>query len=225
MILTEEKKYTISLEMEDRESTTGLTSKNTELEFSNKELLHAVVTCGMPIQRMTAGFFSKKRLELTYKLFLAETALDTEGDRIKKAKRIAYLDSSEKSVMSYYMGMFLTKLISKRMYDTDYLTHLNLIEKTNGDGFIDFFNSEWRPDMIGLQEAAQTWSVWEAKGGSNRREQALKKGFFQQRMASGYDWSAGGCSDLECMGSKRRKQQKRAGAEKRQPAGSCYCIH
>lgn len=176
MILTEEKKYTISLEMEDRESTTGLTSKNTELEFSNKELLHAVVTCGMPIQRMTAGFFSKKRLELTYKLFLAETALDTEGDRIKKAKRIAYLDSSEKSVMSYYMGMFLTKLISKRMYDTDYLTHLNLIEKTNGDGFIDFFNSEWRPDMIGLQETAQTWSVWEAKGGSNRREQALKKG-------------------------------------------------
>lgn len=60
MILTEEKKYTISLEMEDRESTTGLTSKNTELEFSNKELLHAVVTCGMPIQRMTAGFLAKR---------------------------------------------------------------------------------------------------------------------------------------------------------------------
>lgn len=176
MILTEDKKYTMSLEMEDRESTTGLTSKNIELEFSNKELLHAVVTCGMPIQRMTAGFFSKKRLELTYKLFLAETALDTEGDRIKKAKRIAYLDSSEKSVMSYYMGMFLTKLISKRMYDTDYLTHLNLIEKADGDGFIDFFNSEWRPDMIGLQVTDQAWSVWEAKGGSNRREQALKKG-------------------------------------------------
>ena len=71
-----------------------------------------MVTCGMPIQRMTASFLSKKKLELTYKMFLVETALDTEGDRLKKAKRIAYLDSSEKSVMSYYMGMFLTKLIS-----------------------------------------------------------------------------------------------------------------
>lgn len=176
MILTEDKNYTMSLELEDRESTTGLTNKNTELEFSNKELLHAVITCGMPVQRITAAFCSKKRLELIYKLFLVETALDTEGDRLKKAKRIAYLDSSEKSVMSYYMGMFLTKLISKRMYDTDYLTHLNLIEKMDGDGFIDFFNSEWRPDMIGLQNAGNAWSVWEAKGGSNRREQALKKG-------------------------------------------------
>ena len=127
MILTEDKTYTISLEQEDCGSTTGLVNKNTELVFSNKELLHAVVTCGMPIQRMTASFLSKKKLELTYKMFLVETALDTEGDRLKKAKRIAYLDSSEKSVMSYYMGMFLTKLISGRLYGADYLTHLNLI--------------------------------------------------------------------------------------------------
>lgn len=176
MILTEDKKYTMSLELEDCESTTGLMNNNIELEFSNKELLHAVITCGMPVQRMTAGYFSKKKLELIYKLFLVETALDTEGDRLKKAKRIAYLDSSEKSVMSYYMGMFLTKLISKRLYDTDYLTHLNLIEKMNGEGFIDFFDSEWRSDMIGLKTEDSSWSVWEAKGGSNRREQALKKG-------------------------------------------------
>ena len=68
----------------------GLVNKNTELVFSNKELLHAVVTCGMPIQKtMTASFLSKKKLELTYKMFLVETALDTEGDRLKKAKRIA----------------------------------------------------------------------------------------------------------------------------------------
>ena len=150
MILTEDKTYTISLEQEDCGSTTGLVNKNTELVFSNKELLHAVVTCGMPIQRMTASFLSKKKLELTYKMFLVETALDTEGDRLKKAKRIAYLDSSEKSVMSYYMGMFLTKLISGRLYGADYLTHLNLISSIDQKEFIDFFNSEWRQDMIGL---------------------------------------------------------------------------
>ena len=176
MILTEDKTYTISLEHEDCGSTTGLVNKNTELVFSNKELLHAVVTCGMPIQRMTASFLSKKKLELTYKMFLVETALDTEGDRLKKAKRIAYLDSSEKSVMSYYMGMFLTKLISGRLYGADYLTHLNLISSIDQKEFIDFFNSEWRQDMIGLSIPKNQWSVWEAKGGSNRREQALKKG-------------------------------------------------
>lgn len=43
MILTEDKTYTISLEQEDCGSTTGLVNKNTELVFSNKELLHAVL--------------------------------------------------------------------------------------------------------------------------------------------------------------------------------------
>mgnify|MGYP006868572051 FL=1 len=78
--------------------------------------------------------------------------------------------------MSYYMGMFLTKLISGRLYGADYLTHLNLIRSVDHKEFIDFFNSEWRQDMIGLSIPENQWSVWEAKGGSNRREQALKKG-------------------------------------------------
>ena len=150
MILTEDRKYTISLELEDCENVTGLSSETVELEFSNKELLHAVITCGMPLQRLTPAWFSKRKSELLYKIFLVETALDTEGDRLKKSKNIAYLDSSEKSVMSYYLGMFFTKLISRRLYGVDYLTHLNLIEKANGDGFIDFFcrRMETRYDRV-----------------------------------------------------------------------------
>lgn len=176
MNLAEDRTYTISLELEDCKNLTGLSSETVELEFTNKELLHAVITCGMPIQRLTPAYFSKRKSELLYKIFLVETALDTESDRLKKSKKIAYLDSSEKSVMSYYLGMFFTKLISRRIYGVDYLTHLNLIKKMKGDGFIDFFAGEWRPDMIGYCLADDSWSVWEAKGGSNRREQALRKG-------------------------------------------------
>lgn len=176
MILTEDKIYTISLETESSNSDSGLINNTIELEFTNKELLHAIVTCGMPVQRLTAAFPEKKRLEFLYKLFLVETALDTEGDRLKKAKKIAYLDSSEKSVISYYMGMFFTKMISHRLYDSEYLTNLNLIDTPDHKEFIDFFASEWRPEMIGYRPETKCWSVWEAKGGSNRREQALKKG-------------------------------------------------
>ena len=159
----------------------GLNNNTTELEFTNKELLHAMITCGMPVQRLTAAFPEKKRLEFLYKLFLVETALDAEGDRLKKAKKTAYLDSSEKSVISYYMGMFFTKMISHRLYKSEYLTNLNLIETPDGKEFIDFFASEWRPEMIGYKPDTQKWSVWEAKGGSNYREQALKKGAAQLR--------------------------------------------
>lgn len=179
MILTDDKVYTMSLETESNNMDSGLINNTTELEFTNKELLHAMVTCGMPIQRLTAAFPEKKRLEFLYKLFLVETALDAEGDRLKKAKKTAYLDSSEKSVISYYMGMFFTKMISHRLYKSEYLTNLNLIETPDGKEFIDFFASEWRPEMIGYKPDTQKWSVWEAKGGSNYREQALKKGAAQ----------------------------------------------
>ena len=198
MILTEDKTYTMSLETEDNSSDSVLTNKTVELEFSNKELLHAIITCGMPIQRLTAAYPEKRRLEFLYKLFLVETALDTEGDRLKKARKIAYLDSSEKSVISYYMGMFFTKMISSRLYGTDYLAQLNLIRKPDEKGFIDFFASEWRPEMIGYRSGTQTWSVWEAKGGSNRREQALKKGA-QQLEAIGTVNGVGPDPGVVCM--------------------------
>ena len=81
MILTEDKTYTMSLETEDNSSDSVLTNKTVELEFSNKELLHAIITCGMPIQRLTAAYPEKRRLEVLYKLFLVETALETGSRR------------------------------------------------------------------------------------------------------------------------------------------------
>lgn len=176
MLLTEDRDYVLSLDHEDGVSETGLTNNMVELEFSGRELLHAVVTCGMPIQRLTPAYMRTRKMEILYKIFLVETALEAEGDRLQKSKSTAYLDSSEKSVISYYLGMFFTKLISRKMYHVDHLTHLNLIRRTSGDGFIDFFGSEWRPEMIGYSVAKDSWSVWEAKGGSNMRVQALQKG-------------------------------------------------
>ena len=76
----------------------------------------------------------------------------------------------------HILGMFFTKMISRRLYGSEYLTNLNLIETPDHKEFIDFFASEWRPEMIGYRPDADAWNVWEAKGGSNYREQALKKG-------------------------------------------------
>ena len=81
MILTEDKTYTISLETEDNSSDSVLINKTIELEFSNRELLHSIITCGMPIQRLTTLYPEKRRMEVIYKLFLVETALETE-DRL-----------------------------------------------------------------------------------------------------------------------------------------------
>ena len=47
MILTEDKTYTISLELEDCENNTGLSSETMELGFTSRELLHAVLTLSL----------------------------------------------------------------------------------------------------------------------------------------------------------------------------------
>ena len=43
MILTEDKTYNMSLELEDQKNSTGLTNNTVELAFTNKELLHAIL--------------------------------------------------------------------------------------------------------------------------------------------------------------------------------------
>lgn len=176
MILTEDRSYVISLDMKESDDGSGLGNKQVELEFTNRELLHAIITCGMPMQRLTPVYMGKRKAEILYKIFLVEAALEAEGDRLKKSGRTMYLDSSEKSVISYYLGMFFTKLISRRLFDVDYLVHLNMVENMQGDDFIDYFCSDWRQDMIGFKIEDNSWSVWEAKGGSNHRGPALKKG-------------------------------------------------
>lgn len=175
MILTESKTYYLSIDIED-ENNTGLSSKTVEFTFSNKELLHAILTCGMPIQRLTQAYFGKRKMEVLYKIFLVETALEEKGEHLKKSTQTMYLDSSEKSLISYYLGLFFTKLISKKLYGIDYLTHLNTIEDLQGNGFIESIGGKWRQDMIGYKIADGCWSVWEAEGGSNRRAKALEIG-------------------------------------------------
>ena len=173
MNVTKERTYFISIDIEN-EDDTGLGNNTVELTFTNKELLHAIVTCGLPIQRLTRAFDKKRSTEILYKTMVVETALEESGDHLKKSAETLYLDSSEKSMMSYYLGMFFTKLISKRLYEVDYLTNLNTIQ--GEDGYLDYFCGKWRPDMIGYKVADGSWSVWEAKGGSNRRAPALKMG-------------------------------------------------
>ena len=113
-------------------------------------------------------------------------------------KKLTTYPRTDARVLSTAVAKEIGKNISSRLYGTDYLTQLNLIRKPDEKEFIDFFASEWRPEMIGYRPGAQTWSVWEAKGGSNRREQALKKGA-QQLEAIGTVNGAGPDPGVVCM--------------------------
>lgn len=179
MNLTEEKRYSMSLILENG-STSGLNKESYELAFTNRELLHAIFTSGLPIQRLTTSYEGKRQMEFLHKAAIVETALVAEGDRLKKSRDLNYLDSSEKSIISYYIGMIFSKLLAKKIFGIDYLTHINLIPRQGREGYIDYCGMR-RSDLIGYQRETASYSVWEAKGRSENSPRAMENGCTQAR--------------------------------------------
>ena len=133
--LTEEKTYKMLVEkMDAGESFIG---EDILLEFTNYELLHGILTCSLPISLLFPAFLRKRNTELCYKLALSEAALDTDGEDLRKSSRISYLDSAEKSMISYYLGNFFTFLITRKLFYTEYLLHLNYMR----DGKVNAYDS------------------------------------------------------------------------------------
>lgn len=70
------------------------------------------------------------------------------------------LDPSEKSGVSYFMGMVAAKALALRILDVPWLFHLSLIESLGGAVVL---LGDSRPDLIGLRRN-RDWVVAEAKG-------------------------------------------------------------
>ena len=177
MELKPKKNYKIYLENCERQTIK-------ELIFSAEDLLHAIITCGMPEYYLTPQNLSRRKYELFYKINLIQCALDElpDPDDPDKAllvlsENLRYLDPSEKSVLSYYIGMFFTKLISEKIFHVPYLIHLSIAQMKHT---IQFDGKE-RPDLIGYNLINDDYSVFEAKGRINFIQATLDKACAQTR--------------------------------------------
>lgn len=183
MLLTTNRTYKMYVETLDFDNAIFPRKEVVELEFTNLELLHAIVTCGMPIHHLTTSSVEQRKSDLLQKCRLVEMALDVEGEYLKRSERTYFLDPSEKSVISYYLGMIFTKLISGRVFFLDYLTHITTIQKQT------LQKAAWlqacrRSDFIGYRIRHDDWSVWEAKGRIQYSLEALESGYLQAREIS-----------------------------------------
>ena len=165
MILTEEKTYTMPVTVIDSQDSSGLCKNDMMLEFTNLELLHAVLTCTMPAGRLTPPFREKRKSELLQKMAMVENALEVKGDQLVKSARTMYLDVSEKGTISHYLGAIFAKIIAGKMFQDDYLVHINQIEQP-GLTEIGRYGKKYRYDLIGMQKGSGSYSVWESVGRS-----------------------------------------------------------
>lgn len=173
MILTEEKTYTMPVTVIDSQDSSGLCKNDMMLEFTNLELLHAVLTCTMPAGRLTPPFREKRKGELLQKMAMVENALDVKGDQLVKSARTMYLDVSEKGTISHYLGAIFAKIIAGKMFQDDYLVHINQIEQP-GLTEIGRYGKKYRYDLIGMQKGSGSYSAWESVGRSENSQLAFR---------------------------------------------------
>ena len=148
------------------------------LEFNNLELLHALVTCATPSQHLALWHHEKRSQEFIFKVSMIESILSVCDGYLIKSPETEYLDASEKSVTSYYLGLIFTKLFSMKEFQTDYFLNTTLFEQVYGkESFI--CNGRKKPSFVGLTQADGKWSIWEPTGKRDHAPKALSDAFNQ----------------------------------------------
>lgn len=142
------------------------------VECNNLELLHAILTCGMPSQFISDWHHEKRTQEFISKISMVETNLTVNDGYLIKSPETEYLDASEKSVNAYYLGLIFTKLFSMKEFDTDYFLHTSLFEQVYGNEALSC-NGRKEPSFVGYKRDTKEWSIWESTGKRDHAPKAL----------------------------------------------------
>ena len=148
------------------------------LECNNLELLHAILTCGMPSQFLSPWHHEKRTQEFISKISMFETNLSVYDGYLIKSPETEFLDASEKSVNAYYIGLILTKLFSMKEFDVDYFLHTTLFEQIYGAEAFSC-NGRKKPSFVGYNKFADEWSIWESTGKRDHAPKALDDAYNQ----------------------------------------------
>lgn len=148
------------------------------VECNNLELLHAILTCGMPTQFISEWHHEKRSQEFISKISMFETNLTASDGYLIKSPETEYLDASEKSVNAYYLGLIFTKLFSMKEFDTDYFLHTSLFEQVYGSEAFSC-NGRKKPAFVGYKKATDEWSIWESTGKRDHAPKALDDAYNQ----------------------------------------------
>lgn len=140
------------------------------LSCSWADLLWAALTVGRgELAHVTRhGVFSA--FEMAYRVAILYANLRESSDsgepRLIKSSAYEGLDPSEKSAISYFIGMTMTKLFAENLLDTPWLMHVDVYRH-----LLNLPSDAQRPDLIG-KTAGGEWVALESKGRTNGFDQA-----------------------------------------------------
>lgn len=178
MKLTQNDTYRVALEITGCNGMEWPFFSSKIVECNNLELLHSILTCGMPNQFLSTWHHEKRTQEFISKISMVETSLTVNDGYLIKSPATEYLDASEKSVNSYYLGLIFTKLFSMKEFDVDYFLHTTVFDQVYGTDAL-ICNSRKKPSFVGYQKDTQEWSIWESTGKRDHAPKALDDAYNQ----------------------------------------------
>ena len=195
--LTQNNNYKVALEITGCNGIEYPFYSSKIVECNNLELLHAILTCGMPSQFLSSWHHEKRTQEFISKISMFETNLISSDGYLLKSPATEYLDASEKSVNAYYLGLIFTKLFSMKEFDIDYFLHTSLFEQVYGkDAFT--CNGRKKPAFVGYKKSEDDWSIWESTGRRDHAPKALDDAFNQVLAIKNVNGQAPGYA-MACM--------------------------
>lgn len=178
MKLTQNHTYKVALEITGYDGMEWPFFASKIVECNNLELLHSILTCGMPNQFLSPWHHEKRTQEFISKVSMVETNLETSDGYLIKSPATEYLDASEKSVNSYYLGLIFTKLFSMKEFHIDYFLHTTIFEQVYGKDAMTCSGRK-KPSFVGYQKNTKTWSIWESTGKRDHAPKALDDAYNQ----------------------------------------------
>jgi hypothetical protein len=135
-----------------------------DVEFS--ELIWAAFTVGKWRDDLFLGSrYWRYELISRFGLIRAYLRID-EDNRYVRTSAYDRLDPTEKSSVSYHLGMAIAKILAERLLQTPWLMHIDRYHSVYG---VVLQQSRSRPDLFGPRDATtmNDWLVLEAKGRTN----------------------------------------------------------
>lgn len=148
------------------------------VDYDWAEVIWAALTTGRRSMLDVFRFGSLSEMELIWRCALIAANISVQRHRrraneheFRYSEAFNALDGSEKSAVTYFLGLILTKLAADRELKVPWLWHLDVYSRVNNPygpptRVVAAGASKSRPDLIG-QSLSGEWLVCEAKGRSN----------------------------------------------------------
>ncbi|MEX3171604.1 hypothetical protein AB4M04_05855 [Serratia quinivorans] len=133
------------------------------VKITEAELLWAMITVGKRYQRQLLINDEFSFQEIINRITLIRSILDLSNNEIYKSVIYKNSDPTEKTFMSFMLGMAISKLLSQKLINVPWLAHLHMLKTPMTYSQ----NTKSRPDLVGRNPQGD-YVIVEAKGTSGK---------------------------------------------------------